>query len=584
MILKFASGRSKRLPAAAVAVAAILLSVNAEAQEYGRPLDMPVLQSSSNFGKLRSSRFHSGVDLRTGGVEGKRVLAVADGQIYRIGVKPYGYGNVVYVLHTDGSVSVYGHLSKFTPEVERYVRAERYRLKKNSLDLFPPAGRFPVKRGETVGLSGNSGNSFGPHLHFEVREAGTERTVNTIARNYIAVKDNTPPQIFNVYYYLVDTLMGVPVHTRVAKAAAVKGSGNNYTLEAPLTLPGKGYFCVETMDRKDGVSGSMATYRITLRIDGVTRFEYLMDGFTFAQNHFAKVISDYRLNSATSNDIFRLAVMNDDAMPFYRNVIGRGLIDPSQDTGSVAIEVEDDSGNVATLTFPVRYDPSAAAPAVNIPTNAEPVDFRKSYSRTTDGLKVTIPAGALYESLFYRQGKLDKRPAVASKNVRILSDFYEVHDPATPLRSGVTLSFRAEVPQELRDKVVLARLNGNGRLAASGAKYADGTVTGKAASFGLWCVAVDTTKPRIVPSFSSGADLSGERRIGFNISDDFSGVASYWASVDDKWVLLEHDTVNGVLYHYFDDEVSGRGKTHTITVTVKDGVGNQTVYTGSYYR
>lgn len=584
MIIRFLCGRAKSLTIMAATAVASVFSWNVQAQDYGRPLEMSVLQSSSNFGKLRSTRFHSGVDLRTGGVEGKKVFAVADGQIYRIGVKPYGYGNVVYVAHPDGTISVYGHLSKFTPEVEKYVRSERYRTKKNDTDLFPPAGTFPVKKGDIVGLSGNSGNSFGPHLHFEIREAGTQRTVNTIARGYIGVKDNVPPQIFNVYYYLVDTLMGVPVHTRVAKAAAVKGSGNTYTLASPMTLPGKGYFCVETMDRKNDVNGSMATYRISLDIDGKRRFEYLMDGFTFAQNHFAKVISDYRLNTATSNDVFRLAVLNEDAMPFYRSVSERGLVDPSAGIGSVTIEVEDDSRNVATLTFPVKYDPSAASPTVNIPADAEAVNFRENYSRTTDGLKVTIPSGALYESLFYRQSRLDKKPEVSPKNVRILSDFYTVHDSATPLRGAVTLSFRTDVPEELRERVVLARVNAKGRLAASPARYADGTVTGKVSSFGTWCVAADTTKPRIVPSFSSGADLSKDKRVGFTIGDDLSGVASYSASVDGKWVMLEHDTVKGVLYHYFDDEVSGRGKTHTIVVTVKDGAGNEAVYTGKYFR
>ena len=144
---------------AAVAVGAALPDGGACAQDYGIPLGISVLQSSSNFGKLRSTRFHSGVDFRTGGVEGKKVLAIEDGQIYRIGVKPYGYGNVVYVAHPDGNISVYGHLSKFTPEVEEYVRSERYRQQRNDIDLFPAAGRFPVKRGEVIGLSGNSGRS-----------------------------------------------------------------------------------------------------------------------------------------------------------------------------------------------------------------------------------------------------------------------------------------------------------------------------------------------------------------------------------------------------------------------------------------
>lgn len=570
---------------AAVAVGAALPDGGACAQDYGIPLGISVLQSSSNFGKLRSTRFHSGVDFRTGGVEGKKVLAIEDGQIYRIGVKPYGYGNVVYVAHPDGNISVYGHLSKFTPEVEEYVRSERYRQQRNDIDLFPAAGRFPVKRGEVIGLSGNSGNSFGPHLHFEIREGASQRTVNPIGRGYYRVKDDLPPRIFGVSYYLVDTLTGVPVHTLVAKAATVAEGDARYTLAAPMVLPGRGYFCVETMDRKNDVNGSMAAYRIALSVDGEPHVEYLMDGFTFGENHFAKVVSDYVLNGATSNDVFRLAVLNEGAMPFYPHAVDRGLIDPASGIERVRIEVVDDSGNRAVLTFPVTYDPSAAGATVSIPTSAEAVDFRRHYARTTDGLKVTIPAGALYESLFYEQRKLASPPAVSvGKGTRILSDFYAVHRASVPLQAPVVLSFRADVPEELRDKVVIARLTDKGRLAASAAKYADGAVTGRASLFGVWCAAADTVKPTIAPSFRSGADLSGERRIGFRISDDFSGVASYSATVDGKWVMLEHDTVHGMLYHYFDDEVSGTGRRHEVELRVKDGVGNTAVYKGSYYR
>ena len=399
------------------------------------------------------------------------------------------------------------------------------------------------------------------------------------------MKDDLPPRIFGVSYYLVDTLMGVPVHTLAGRAAAIGGSGARYTLEAPMVLPGRGYFCVETMDRKNDVSGSMATYRIVLSVDGQTRLEYLMDGFTFGENHFAKVLSDYMLNGTTSNDVFRLAVLNEGAMPFYPRAVGRGLIDPASGIDEVRIEVEDDSGNTAVLTFPVTYDPSAAAATVSIPTDAEAVDFRRHYSRTTDGLKVTIPAGALYESLFYEQEQLSGRPAVTvGKGTHILSDFYAVHDASVPLQAPVTLSFRADVPEELRERVVIARLTDKGRLAAAPAKYADGAVTGRASLFGIWCAAADTVNPTVTPSFRSGTDMSGERRIGFRISDDFSGVASYSATVDGEWVMLEHDTVHGMLYHYFDDEVCGTGRRHEVELRVTDGAGNTAVYRGSYYR
>lgn len=561
-----------------------LFASNLAAQEYAVPLEIANVQSSSNFGKLRGTRYHSGVDFRTGGVEGKKIVAIEDGYIYRIGVKPYGYGNVLYVVHPDGRISVYGHLSKFSSEVDRYVRSERYRQKKNDIDLFLSKNKFKVKKGEVIGLSGNSGSSSGPHLHFEIREAGGDRTINALARGYYPIKDNIAPQLFNVCYYTVDTLMDVPIHTLSARAKVVKGADNRYTLSEPMKLPGKGYFVVETMDRKNDVSGSMATYRITLQADGETRIEYLMDGFKFSDNHFAKVVSDYQLNRTTSNDVFRLAVVNSGATPFYRKVVEQGVIDPAA-VDSIRIEVEDDNKNSVEVSFPVVYDPTLYLPTVAIATDAEPVDFRKNYARTTDSLKVTIPAGTLYESLFYKQGRAKKTPTVKkSEGTRILSGFYDVHANEVPLRSAVTLSFKADVPVELREKVVVARVTDNGRLAASSAKYVDGTVTGKASLFGVWCVAADTTPPQITSSFKSGADLSGARSVNFKISDDFSGVASYSVSVDGAWVLLEHDTVHGKIYHYFDDELSGREKTHAIEVIVRDGVGNQTRFYDTYYR
>ena len=109
-------------------------------------------------------------------------------------------------------------------------------------------------------------------------------------------------------------------------------------------------------------------------------------------------------------------------------------------------------------------------------------------------------------------------------------------------------------------------------------------MTGRASLFGIWCAAADTVNPTVTPSFRSGTDMSGERRIGFRISDDFSGVASYSATVDGEWVMLEHDTVHGMLYHYFDDEVCGTGRRHEVELRVTDGAGNTAVYRGSYYR
>ena len=125
---------------------------------------------SANFGEMRPGHFHSGIDIKTDGAEGKPLVATADGYVARIGVTAGGYGRALYLALDNGMTAVYGHISRFRDDLEAYVRAERLRLEKNDVQLYPAAERFRVRRGELIAYSGNSGTSYGPHLHFELRE------------------------------------------------------------------------------------------------------------------------------------------------------------------------------------------------------------------------------------------------------------------------------------------------------------------------------------------------------------------------------------------------------------------------------
>ena len=107
---------------------AFAVTLGAAAQEfpkYGKPLDIPIYLSAT-FGELRPNHLHAGLDIKTQGVEGKKVYAVADGYISRIGVSPYGYGNVLYITHYDGYTSVYAHLQRITGESAKYVKQYQY--------------------------------------------------------------------------------------------------------------------------------------------------------------------------------------------------------------------------------------------------------------------------------------------------------------------------------------------------------------------------------------------------------------------------------------------------------------------------
>ena len=135
---------------------------------YTDPVKIPILLSGT-FAELRSNHFHSGIDIKTQGQTGFPVYSVADGFISRIVVSPTGYGRALYISHPNGTTSVYGHLESFREDIEEFVKTHQYNQKSFRVDIQLLPGRFQLKKNEQIALTGNSGSSGGPHLHFEVR-------------------------------------------------------------------------------------------------------------------------------------------------------------------------------------------------------------------------------------------------------------------------------------------------------------------------------------------------------------------------------------------------------------------------------
>ncbi len=555
-------------------------------QDYGLPIKLkydPAL--SANFGELRAANIHAGIDIKTGGVEGLLVLAAKDGYVSRVSINPGGYGRAVYLAHPDGTMTVYGHLSAFEQSLGFYVDSMQYKEKKNSMDIYPPQNMFSFMKGEVIGYSGNSGRSYGPHLHFEIRDQATNRVYNPLKRASFGIKDNIPPDIHRIYYFAVDTLSGVPVHRKAAEAATTKGEDGVYGIpDGRMTVGNGGYFAIEVVDHKNGASNTMAVYRINLAVDGILRFQYIMDSFTFGQASYKPAISQYELNQVSRNDVVRLAVMSRPDLPFYGRVVERGLIDPTAD-GKIEISVEDDSGNVSRLEFDLVYDAGAFKDIPAVAEGAVKVGFNHSFAKTTGGLSVSIPARSLFESVFYSQYEIENRTIQNKEtSLRVLSPLYSVGDLSVPLLSAIELEVRDSLPEGYPRNAVLARVNDKGGLIYAGGKSSEGVVRGKVRSFGNYCVVADTKAPAIKAGFAKDADMSQAQTLIFNVRDEFSGISTYEALIDGKWAILEYDSIRGRLIHKFDDAVFGKGVTHEIVITVTDGAGNRNKLATSYVR
>jgi peptidase M23B len=163
-------------------------------QNFGLPVDISILLAG-NFGELRPNHFHAGLDIKTQGKQGLNIYSIEDGVISRIKVSTTGYGKVLYISHPNGYTSVYAHLQKFAPEIEKYVKKQQYEKKSYEIELFPKDSDFSIKKGDIIALSGNTGGSAAPHLHFELRDSKNQNALNPFLFGY-KVADKIAPSVY----------------------------------------------------------------------------------------------------------------------------------------------------------------------------------------------------------------------------------------------------------------------------------------------------------------------------------------------------------------------------------------------------
>ena len=426
-------------------------------KDYIYPLrDLKQRLYSANFGEIRPGHFHAGVDIKTDAEEGKAVVAVADGYVSRVALQAGGYGRAVYLTLRNGTTVVYGHLRRFRNDIERHVRRERYDRRSNGVNLWFSPEKWPVKQGDTVAYSGDSGSSGGPHLHYEIRDTETQRLYNPVREGIIRPKDEYPPRIVRLHYVEVDTVQGVPVRSAPESYAVVRTAAGRYALthDGPVGAGRRGYFVAEVTDRRNDVWNTFGVWRVTVFADGVPCFEFRMDSFTYDISRCSDAVSCYPIQVASRNEAIRLAQLEGAPDSFYPTMAERGLIRTAEgQVRRIRIESEDDCGNVSTLEFTVRGRAGEFRAEADTTAVALRPD-RASVLRIGREAEVRIPEGTIYEPTFVRTGRGEAPQA--DSGVVVLSPAYRFFDPATPLFRAVEVTLRARVPRPLQLHAQLA--------------------------------------------------------------------------------------------------------------------------------
>ena len=569
---------------------------------YVTPLEGELV-TSAPYGELRNNHFHSGVDYKIGGITGASVRAVLDGYVVRIVVRPDGFGKAVYINHANGRTSVYAHLDAFAEPLAQFIRKKQYELKRFDLDVSFKPEEFPVTKQQVIGYAGDSGNSGGPHLHFEIRDQKKEHPRNFYKDGIFKPLDTIAPVLKDLIIYGIDTIKGVPIAhfmsplarpSGIAKASRKSKKAKLFSSKPEgfkdgdtIPVPSSFYLGIQASDAVNGKEQPVPVYLVRVLLDGACNFEWMRDFFDFSRTRYANAVEDYATAARDGRNILRCYKQKTWDVDFIKVCKMEGVISmkPNQ-IRKVNVRLEDETGNRRDYTIFLKgsnqFSKYTLPKQLREDTSwfALPRGIKKEFKR--NDFTVSFPANALYEGALMHLGT---RP-IKNGTVSGLIDISVLDIPGsfsgTPWHSAVRLSYPERlIPEALRNKTTWVRVkpsdSGDSLRVDNVLKteLRDGSLQCATTEPGAYSLTVDTISPTIIFKNVVPNDTIGSKaRIEIEIKDNLSGVAQYEALWNNQWVLAEYDPKNQMLIVSVQQELVGANKEGILQINVRDRLGN----------
>ncbi|MCW5520755.1 M23 family metallopeptidase [Aureitalea sp. L0-47] len=535
---------------------------------FDNPLKIPLILSGS-FGELRSNHFHSGLDIKTQQREGIPIYAPADGVVTRIKVGHYGYGKALYISHPNGYSTVYAHLQRYAGEIEEFVKRTQYARESYEVEMFPDGGKLKVNRGDLIGYTGNSGSSGGPHLHFEIRDSSS-RPMNPMLFG-IEIPDSKKPLVNSVFAYPMGEQSHVNGSQNPVKLRLVLQKDGTYRTKSISAL-GEIGFGVSTYDQQDGASNKNGVYKIITTVNGKENFNVLFEKFSFGETRYLNRFIDYhywRTNKSRVQKLFR-QTNNPLSIITKEDNSGKVNIEEGYDANYV-IEILDYSGNKQRIFVPINGKNETIVKPLALKKTDDFVYADQATSITKGKFSIYIPANALYENTYL--------------DIEAKGDTLIFHEDNIPIHKNISITADASnFRKEDMDKLYLGRLNYKGEPYYNTTYRKGNKLTAKTRTFGSFTLVADDTPPSIKPvNFSDEKWISSNKTLKVKIEDDLSGIGSYRATINGKFILMEYNYKKDVLTYNFDDNIISESE-NNFKVNVVDNAGNNATFEATFFR
>jgi hypothetical protein len=554
---------------------------------FRNPLDIPI-RLAANFGELRANHYHMGLDIRTQQKENLPVMAAADGYVAKVVIEPAGFGQAIYIRHPNGYTTLYAHLNKFFPALAAYVSSWQYKMESWQAVIDIPAGVFPVKKGQLIAYSGNTGGSQGPHVHFEIRRTADDTNLNPLLFG-LPVPDNVPPEILRLAIY-DRSLSTYEQSPRIWPVIKVAGGICRLKDSLLVVTAPRISFAISAFDSQSGSSNPNGIFQSMLYKDGQLVTAFQMNNISYNDTRKINAHIDYRtrekggpwlqhlsrLPGHTAPCIYQTAPPQADVVNKLARPAADGVIDLSDGyVHDMRIVVKDADGNTTVLHYQVQYRPSPVATTIGAPLAGKTFQPGMLDGYEAEGVAFYVGEKALYDSVHIGCSMVDPAPGAASP-------VYSIGSTVIPLQEPLLVRIRSAAAG--KDKIVMLRTEG-ARKEAQRPEWLGDWASARFREFGDFRLVEDLLPPVITPiNIREGAVLRYVNKIAFRVKDDQGGIRNFRAELDPPadttaggrghWLCFTNDKYLNYIYVFDGHCPAGR---HVLRVTAEDVAGNRTV-------
>lgn len=534
------------------------------------PLNIPI-SLSGNFGELRPGHYHMGLDIKTGGKQNLPVYAAADGYISRIKIEPAGFGRAIYINHPNGFTTLYAHLNDFVPALENWVKEQQYKQENWKVFLTLPPSLFPVKKGDLIAYSGNTGGSQGPHLHFEVRRTADDVNLNPLLFG-LPLEDRVRPSILRLAVYDRNK----STYEQSPRIYPVKRSAEgNYTLPGIIsTANDRVSFAISAYDTHTGSTNPNGIYEARQYHNGILVSGFQISEVSYNATRYINAHIDHKTRASGGSFLQHLSELPGYVNSIYFKPAGDGVINISDNAvHELKITAADTYGNLSALSFCIQHTGTAAT---GEPAGKMFYPFMVDVYEGSD-CEFYIGETCLYDSVHIRENH------TVSSNPVVVSAVHTIGAAYIPLQDSFLVRIKPSKPLllEKREQVVMQRFAGR-ETDVEKVAWSGDWAAAKFRDFGSFQLVVDETVPVITPNgISDGADLSKTSRIAFTVSDNLGSFKNFRALLDGKWLRFTNDKGRTFIYQF--DEMCLPGN-HELQVSVEDEAGNVATKTYRFRR